>query len=790
MQHGILLDADYEVKNSETFIALLLKVGKKTSKFLFKYEPYFYVDCPEDKIASIEKVVISDKFGNKIKPTKIEVVELEVDGEKKKILKVFCKTPSEVPLLKEVIPFRAYEYNITFRKRFFLDFSLDPFSEIEFEAEGNLITSFSKSKDPESFELNKLSFDIETYNPLGAPRMDKDPIIMISYKGETKGVLTYKKIPEKKFVHTCKDEAEMIGEFCKIVSSEDPDVIYGYNSTNFDLPYLYERSKALRIPFEVGRGKSDYRAVRHGFSSGLSLDGRTHLDLYPLMRLFGIIGIVKTKKFTLEAIYAEISKGKKGDINRNDIWKLWDKHELDNLAEYALIDSEATYDIGENFLPLCIELSKLTGLPLFDISLATSGQMVEFLLMKESVKRGMIIPSRPHENMIKEREENPVQGAFVKLPEPGIYENLAVMDFRGLYPSIIISYNVDPYMLTTSTDNTFKSPEGHHFKKSPLGLIPSVLGSLVEKRIKIKSELKKHKKGTPEYTKLEARSQALKIISNSFYGYLLYARSRWYNRACGESVTAWGRQHIQETIKKAEECGFKVIYGDTDSTFVSMENKTKKDVLEFMEKINKSLPDQMELELEGFFPRGVFVGKKTGEKGAKKKYALLAEDGSFKIRGFELVRRDWSKIAKDTQRKVLEAILKEGSKEKAIAIVRDVIEQLRSGKVSKEELTIYTQLNKDPHKYDIASPELAAAKKAIKKGMQIEKGSLIAFIICKAGKSISEKATPVEFAEDYDIDYYINRQILPSVMKILKELGCSEEDLKFGGKQKGIGDFF
>lgn len=788
MEKGILLDVDYEIKDSETFVVLLLKVGKKTSRFLFKYEPYFYVDCPEDKLSSIEKVVVADHSGNKIKPTRIEVVELEVDGEKKKLLKVFCKTPSGVPFLKEAIPFRSYEANITFRKRFILDFSLDPFSEIEFECEGNLITKFSKSKDPSPFELNKLSFDIETYNPIGAPRMDKDPIIMISYKGEKKGVLTYKKVPEKKFVHTCKNEGEIIEEFCKIVSSEDPDIIYGYNSTNFDLPYLYERSKTLKVPFEIGRGKSDYRAVRHGFSSGISIDGRTHLDLYPLMRLFGVIGIIKTKRFTLEAIYAEISKGKKGDVDRKNIWKLWDKHELDNLSEYALIDSEATYEIGENFLPLCMELSSLTGLPLFDISLATSGQMVEFLLMKESVKRGMIIPTRPHENMIKEREENPVQGAFVKLPEPGIYDNLAVMDFRGLYPSIIISYNVDPYMLTSSTHDTFKSPEGHHFKKSPKGLIPSVLGSLVEKRIKIKSELKKHKKGTPEYVKLEARSNALKIISNSFYGYLLYARSRWYNRACGESVTAWGRQHIQDTIKKAEENGFKVLYGDTDSIFLVYKNK--EDVIKFLEKINKSLPEQMELELEGFFPRGVFVGKKTEEKGAKKKYALLAEDGSFKIRGFELVRRDWSKIAKDTQRMVLEAILKDGSKEKAVAIVREVVEKLRSGKVSKEELTIYTQLNKDPRKYDIKSPELAAAKKAIKKGIPVEKGSLIAFIICKAGKSISEKATPAEFAEDYDADYYINRQILPSVMKILKELGCSEEDLKLGGKQKGLGDFF
>jgi len=234
-----------------------------------------------------------------------------------------------------------------------------------------------------------------------------------------------------------------------------------------------------------------------------------------------------------------------------------------------------------------------------------------------------------------------------------------------------------------------------------------------------------------------------------------------------------------------------ILVHNTDSVFLLMGKRKKKDAEEFIEKINSKLPGKMELELEGYYPRGVFVDKKGGgTRGAKKKYALIAEDGSYKIKGFELVRRDWSKIAKDTQKKVLEAILKEGSKEKAAKIVKDVVEKLKKGKVPFEELVIYTQINKDPKSYDIKSPELSAAKKAIAKGVPIEKGSMIAFVIGKKGDSISDKATPLDFAKDYDADYYINRQILPSVMKILKELGYSEDDLKLGGKQKGLGEFF
>lgn len=197
----------------------------------------------------------------------------------------------------------------------------------------------------------------------------------------------------------------------------------------------------------------------------------------------------------------------------------------------------------------------------------------------------------------------------------------------------------------------------------------------------------------------------------------------------------------------------------------------------------------MELELEGFYTRGVFVSKKAEAKGAKKKYAMIGEDGRIKIRGFELVRRDWAGVAKQVQKQVLEAILKEGSKEKAVRIVMDKIDELKAGKTPLNELVIYTQLKKSPKNYEITSPELAAANKAINSGMPIEVGSLISFIITRRGNSISDKAMPAELAKDYDANYYIEHQVIPAVLKILKELGVKKDDLLLGGKQSSLGEW-
>jgi DNA polymerase I len=138
---------------------------------------------------------------------------------------------------------------------------------------------------------------------------------------------------------------------------------------------------------------------------------------------------------------------------------------------------------------------------------------------------------------------------------------------------------------------------------------------------------------------------------------------------------------------------------------------------------------------------------------------------------------------------VLEAILKEGSKEKAAQIVKDVIKKLKEGKVPLSELVINTQLRKGIDAYDSKSPELAAARKAVRLGQKKKdevEHAVIGYVISRSGSSISDKATLEEFATDYDPDYYINNQVLPATMRILKELDFSEDDLKGLGSQKKL----
>jgi DNA polymerase I len=291
---------------------------------------------------------------------------------------------------------------------------------------------------------------------------------------------------------------------------------------------------------------------------------------------------------------------------------------------------------------------------------------------------------------------------------------------------------------------------------------------------------------------LEARSESLKLLANSFYGYLGFFGARWYCVECARSVTAYGRYYISKVINEASSQGFEVVYSDTDSIFLTLKGKSHKDAKMFAEKINEDLPGLMELEFEDFYPAGIFVSAKAGPYGAKKKYALLKKDGTLKITGFETVRRNWSAIAKIVQETSLNIILKEGDVKKAMDYVREIIKQLREKKIPNKDVTIFVQLQKELSSYAAISPHVAVARRLRAQGQDVGPGSMIRFIVTAGKGIIRERAKlPEEIEEgDYDAEYYINHQVVPAVERIFNVLGHNKEELTEEHSQSKLDGFF
>lgn len=799
---AMLLDIDY-LKEERSIIRLFFKTPK--GKLVLtdpSFEPYFYITVNCNPKKAVKRLMEREFNGVKIK--RIEIVKRKLTPKDKPIdaLKLFFNSTKELKDSREEIRAQEFvthkrEYDIPFGKRYLIDRDLEPLSmyEISYD-EKSLELKAIKKINEKPFKLKMAAIDIETYSRGRFSDPKRDPIIMASYvDSEEKLVICTKEINENYAIKAA-DEKELIKILVDKIKQKDLDIIITYNGDGFDLPYLRERARQLGFKLDIGVDNSEPVLVKKGLDTAAKIRGRLHIDAYQVLRMLSRFGVVNLVKMDLESVNSALFDEEKEKIAAEEINDIWESGKgLERLADYNRKDSEVAYRIVAEYLPLFVELGKLVHYTLFDVSRASSSQLVEALLIIESFKKKVLVPNKPNEEEVKARLMQTYQGGFVYEPLPGLHENIAVVDFTSLHPTIIISHNVSPDTVNCEHEECKQknmSPAKHWFCTKRKGFLPNVVEELFEERVQLKNRLKSLQKGTHEYNIVYARQHSLKIILNSFYGTLGYARFRWYSREAASAVTAWSREYVKMVAREAEKEGFTTIYGDTDSAFIKIPSeKTQEDVKKFLKKINAKLPGVMNLELEGFYKRGIFVTKKTGEQAAKKRYALIDYNNNLKIVGFEYVRRDWAPIAKETQRKVIEAILKEGKPEKAIEIVRQKIKELREGKTKKKELVIYSQIKKAINSYESIGPHVAAAKKAIAKGKTIEEGSVIGYIVTKCGKTISDKAQLEEYVNEgnYDAEYYIKNQLIPAVIKIIREFGYSEEDLIEGGRQASLNSF-
>ena len=808
------LDVMYKVMDGKPVIHLFSRTddNKQICILYDKFEPYFYV-MPK-KGADISEQLNALKIirnNQSCEITRTEHVKKKYWGKEVNAIKVFTKLPSDVPILGEELKKwesieSINENDILFVKRYMIDNDIVPLTL--YEAEGEFTTQklkvpAFKAERIEHFSTETylkprmLSVDIETYTPQYKEiEPEKSPIIMIALYGEDlRKVFVWKHFKTNlDYVEFVDSEAELIEKFKETVENYKSDILTGYFSDGFDLPYIKTRAEKYKIKLDFGLDFSELK-IESRKDTTAQITGITHLDIFKFIRKI-VSRTLETETYNLGAVASEMLGEKKHDVNLDELSKDWDENleEMDKFCEYNLNDAGLSYKLSEKLFPTISEMVKITGLTIYDVNRAGFSQLVEWYLMKQAPNFNEIAPNKPRDDEIMKRRMQTYKGAFVFEPRPGLYDNIVVFDYLSLYPTIIGSHNISPGTINCGCcEGTEKAPLENGsiwFCRKKKGFIPALIEELITRRMRIKEIIKDEK--NEKFAILDARQNSIKLLANSFYGYLGFFAARWYSIECAQATTAYGRHYIKDVIAKAEKAEFKVLYSDTDSIFLTLDNKTKQDVERFAEKINQELPGLMELEFEGYYPAGIFVSAKIGAFGAKKKYALLDENGILKIKGFESVRRNWSLIAKEAQEKVLEIILKEHDNEKALQYVKNVIEDLRSKKIPMEKVIIRTQLQKEISDYDNKGPHVAVAQRLRNRGINVGPGSMIKFIVTQGSDIIRDRSKlPDEVHnEEYDANYYINNQVVPAVERIFAVLGYSKEELLESREQKKLEGFF
>jgi DNA polymerase I len=775
---GLLLDAEYVTLDEKAIIRLWCKGEEVFIAYDKNFKPYFYVfDVDEE---TIERAVVKTRKGA-ITPESYERRKVKILGEEKDAFVIYAKHPQHVPKLREIFSEfgEVREADIPFAYRYLIDKDLACMDGVKIKGReiGGKIKSYEIDEiervEIEVPDLKILAFDCEMLSSFGMPDAEKDPIIVIAVKWGD-GEKEFEIISER-------EERKILQRFVEIIKTVDPDIIVGYNQDAFDWPYLRKRAEKLKVPLNIGRDGSQI-----SFKGGRpKIAGRLNVDLYDIA-----MRITEVKIKRLENIAEFLgTKIDMEDIEARDINKYWET-DKEKVLLHAKRDVMHTFMIAKELLPMHYEMAKLIRLPLDDVTRIGRGKQVDWLLLSEAKKVGEVAPNAAE---VAETYE----GAFVIEPERGLHENVAELDFASMYPSIMVAFNISPD--TLSPNGEYIAPEvGYRFKKQPDGFFKRILISLIKRRQEIKKIMKNMNENDPNYKLLDIKQQTLKILTNSFYGYMGWGGARWYCKACAEATTAWGRHFIKTSAKIAEQMGFKVLYGDTDSIFVSKPvgiEELKKEVDKLIERISKELPVQ--IELDELFKTIFFV--------EKKRYAGLTIEGKILVRGLEVRRGDWCELAKRAQKEVIEILLRERNPEKAMKLVSRIIEDIRKGNVKLEDIVIYKGLTKKPSKYEAIQAHVKAAKKAEEIGIFYPVGSKIGYIVVKGTGNVGDRAFPLEMVENFDgenikikrregyelkkldKEYYIEHQIIPAVMRILERFGYS--DAKIKGSQTTL-DFF
>ncbi len=609
------------------------------------------------------------------------------------------------------------------------------------------------------------------------------------------------------YIHWQTDEKQLLQQFIREVNLFDADILIGWNVINFDFMLLQKRCDLHGIPFSIGRDRTcPYwrKNANNTDQNFIEIAGRVVLDGIDLLKT----ATYNFSSFSLDNVsHSLLGLGKKVADVENRVQEITDNfnHNKSALAAYNLEDCRLVWLIFEKtrLLDFAKLRAQLTGLSIDRVG----GSVAAFtnLYLPKLHRSGYIAP-----NMGDGESGLVSPGGYVMDSKPGLYKNVLVLDFKSLYPSIIRTFKIDPMGLIEGLkavseqksahskseklsddcfDDVIRGFDGAYFSRTE-HFLPDIIKSLWLERDKAKLQ------------KDAALSQAIKIIMSSFYGVLGSTGCRFFDPRLSGSITKRSHEILKKTSVWIEKLGYQVIYGDTDSIFVSIgAEKTKTQAKQLGAELRSYINDkwqnrlkrdfdiesQLDIEFETHFTkflmptiRGIHTVKDQKSIGTKKRYAGVS-DGELVFKGLETVRSDWTDLSKDFQQELYRLIFNDQPIE---GYIKKIVDELKQG-LHDEKLIYKKKIRRKLSDYVNTPPHIKAALLANQKLKELgdkptyKHRSLIRYVITLDG------VQPLEFnTSKLDYDFYVEKQLKPIADDILPFIGKDFESI--AGDQMGL----
>lgn len=677
--------------------------------------------------------------------------------------------------------------------------------------------------------LRILSFDIECAGRKGIfPEPQHDPVIqianMVIRQGETepflRNVFTLKSCTPivGSQVLSFDTEPALLDAWAEFIRESDPDILTGYNINNFDVPYLLNRAKHLKVKnFEfLGRIKNIRSVIKDTIlqskqmgrreNKAVNFEGRVPFDL-----LFVLIRDYKLRSYTLNSVAFHFLQEQKEDVHHSIISDLQngDEQTRRRLAMYCLKDAYLPLRLLNKLMCIVnyMEMARVTGVPLS--CLLTRGQQIKVVsqLLRKAQSSGYLMPAYQSQGGTDDQFE----GATVIEPKRGYYaEPISTLDFASLYPSIMMAHNLcyttlvqNPSQMSKvglTEDQVERTPANNVFVKASVrkGLLPEILESLLAARKRAKNELKNE---TDPFKRsvLDGRQLALKISANSVYGFTGAQVGKLPCLEISGSVTAYGRTMIEFTKNEVEsrftrangyERDAVVIYGDTDSVMVKFGVETLERSMELgreaAEFVSSKFVKPIKLEFEKVYYPYLLINKK---RYAGLYFTRPETYDKMDCKGIETVRRDNAPLVANLMNTCLQKLLIERDPKGATDYAKSVISDLLCNKVDISQLVITKELAKSDYAAKQAHVELANRMKKRDAGTAPKLGDRVPYVIIAAAKNTPaymKAEDPIYVLENsipIDSQYYLTNQLSKPLLRIFEPiLGDKAESVLLHGE--------
>ncbi|HEY5656793.1 MAG TPA: DNA polymerase II [Myxococcota bacterium] len=744
MPSGIILQPTYRVRDGVPVVQLFgrLEAGPAFLVEDDRFRPYFFAP-----LAGLDAA----RLGPGVAVAETPLRALGGDP----VARIEVPTPAAVPPLRDRLP-RAFEADVRFAYRYLIDRGIRAGVRIEGPSRSDA-SGLLRFPNPELHPaecrpaLRLLSLDLET-----TPDAGRILSAALVGDGADEVHLVYRERVEGAHIHA--DERALLAAVARRVREIDPDILTGWNVVDFDLRTWAARGQAQRVAAHLGRVEGELTfqdELRFARQNRATLPGRMVLDAMALVR-----DAVRLSDYRLEtAAQTLLGRGKLIDAEAVDpaqeIQRLY-RDEPAALAAYNREDARLVLDIlaREGLVDLAVERSLLTGMQLDRVGASVAS--FDLLYLPALRARGYVAPS-----VDSARENAEVHGGAVLDSTPGVFSNVAVFDFRSLYPSLVRTFNLDPLAHALAGDDAFVAPNGARFSRSE-AILPGIIERFLANRERAKQRGDHH------------ADRAIKIMMNALFGVLGTASCRFFDPEIANAITGFGQQTLRWTRDAFEGEGAPVLYGDTDSVFVQLREGAPEAAREQADglraRVERHIAQRVReeygaeprlvLELERVFERFFMPRVRGGRSGSKKRYAGLC-DGRLELVGLEAVRRDWPALAGRLQRGLLLRLFRG---EPGLPFVREVIERMREGELDAELVYAKRVRKGSLDRYTATTPpHIQAARKAGGRA-----GPVVRYVITEAGPEPILPGRPLP--APIDRSHYIERVLRPVAEAILSHV--------------------